>query len=350
MQSLSIRSLTKSYGDGAAAVRGIDLEVAEGEFVSLLGPSGCGKTTTLRCIAGLETPSGGRIAFGTRDVTDLPSEKRDIGMVFQNYALFPHMTVQQNVSFGLEMRGQKGGAAAPRIQDVLAMVQLNGFEGRYPRELSGGQQQRVALARALVIEPALLLLDEPLANLDAKLREEMRVFIRGLQRRIGITTLYVTHDQAESMIMSDRIIVMFDGRIHQAGSPADIYHRPATRAVAEFIGLSNFVEGEVLSQTGQRAQLATPIGEILCRTDSSRVTGQKATAMVRPEALVLSASPDTGSFPCQVVEVFFRGNLTELSLRLDGGSTLQAQVAAGNFEREQRLHARILPEAAWLLP
>src|SRR6516164_8903142 len=195
MSRLTIRGLSKRYA-GSAAVVGFDLDVAQGEFVSLLGPSGCGKTTTLRCVAGLEVPTSGRISFGEQDVTRLPPERRNIGMVFQNYALFPHMTIRENIGFGLEMRGVRGSDANKRISSVLDMVQLTGFEDRWPRQLSGGQQQRVALARALVVEPAVLLLDEPLANLDAKLRDEMRFFIRSLQQRIGITTLYVTHDQA----------------------------------------------------------------------------------------------------------------------------------------------------------
>src|SRR5262245_3310916 len=233
MSSFTIRKLTKVYG-AVAAVQSFDLEVAEGEFVSLLGPSGCGKTTTLRCLAGLETPTSGHIAFGERDVTWLAPEKRSIGMVFQNYALFPHLTVAENIGFGLNMRGIRGAEARGKVDAVMEIVQLGGFHARHPRELSGGQQQRVALARALVVEPALLLLDEPLANLDAKLRDEMRVFIRSLQRRVGITTLYVTHDQAEAMTVSDRVVVMFGGHIHQIGSPRDIYFRPATRDVANF--------------------------------------------------------------------------------------------------------------------
>jgi len=217
LSRLTIQGLSKAFGD-VVAVHQVNLDVAEGEFVSLLGPSGCGKTTTLRCVAGLETPTTGRICFGDRDVTRLPPEKRLIGMVFQSYALFPHMTVAQNIGFGLDMRGVHGSEASRRIADVVEMVQLSGLDARYPRELSGGQQQRVALARALVIEPAMLLLDEPLANLDARLREEMRFFIRSLQQRLGITTLYVTHDQSESMIMSNRVVVMFGGCIHQIGS------------------------------------------------------------------------------------------------------------------------------------
>src|SRR4051812_14314550 len=195
MTRVVLHELTKAYGE-TLAVAGVSLQIHEGEFVSLLGPSGCGKTTTLRCIAGFETPEAGTILFDDVDIVDRPTRERDIGMVFQNYALFPHMTVAENLAFGLEMRKLRRGEIDRRVAAVLGMVQLTGFEGRFPRELSGGQQQRVALGRALVIEPKVLLLDEPLANLDAKLREEMRQFIRSLQQRVGITTVYVTHDQA----------------------------------------------------------------------------------------------------------------------------------------------------------
>ena len=217
MTELAIRGLSKHFGD-VAAVDGFELEIGDHELISLLGPSGCGKTTTLRCIAGFEEPTAGHILFDDRDIVGLPPERRNIGMVFQNYALFPHMTVRQNLAFGLEMRGVSKSEMAERIAGVLETVQLGDLGERYPRQLSGGQQQRIALARAMVIEPSILLLDEPLANLDAKLREEMRFFVRSLQKRVGITTVYVTHDQAEAMVISDRIVVMFDGHIHQVGS------------------------------------------------------------------------------------------------------------------------------------
>ncbi|MBP0649502.1 ABC transporter ATP-binding protein, partial [Mycobacterium tuberculosis] len=230
MTEVTIRSLTKLFGS-ARAVDSISLTIPDGHFVSLLGPSGCGKTTTLMMIAGFLGADGGDILFDNQNVVKEPAEKRDIGMVFQNYALFPHMTVAQNLAFGLEMRKVPRADIKARCARVLDMVQLAGFEARYPRQLSGGQQQRVALARALVIEPRILLLDEPLANLDAKLREEMRFFIRDLQKRVGITTVYVTHDQSEAMTMSDTVVVMFGGRIAQAGAPAEIYERPANRMV-----------------------------------------------------------------------------------------------------------------------
>src|SRR5215468_3209486 len=249
MTNVTISGLTKRFG-GAVAVDDLSIEIGEGELVSLLGPSGCGKTTTLRSIAGFVEPDAGQILFDGVDITALPPERRNIGMVFQNYALFPHMTVRENLRFGLEMRRVPRNEMTNRIDQVLDTVQLTGLDGRYPRELSGGQQQRVALARGLVIEPAVLLLDEPLANLDAKLREEMRFFIRSLQRRVGITTMYVTHDQAEAMVISDRIVVMFDGAIAQIGSAGDIYDRPASRRVASFIGLSNFIDGTVAGTDG----------------------------------------------------------------------------------------------------
>ena len=234
MSELHIKAVRKTFGD-VEVLKAVDLAVANGEFVSLLGPSGCGKTTTLRCIAGFEYPSSGQILFDGVDLTRMVPEKRDIGMVFQSYALFPHLTVRENLSFGLEMRGIKETERKRRIEEVLAMVQLVGFEGRFPRELSGGQQQRVALARALVIEPSVLLLDEPLANLDAGLRDDMRFFIRELQQRVGITAIYVTHDQSEAIVMSDRIVVMFDGQIAQVGSPREIHDQPVSKKVAEFV-------------------------------------------------------------------------------------------------------------------
>jgi putative spermidine/putrescine transport system ATP-binding protein len=328
MTRLSITRLAKQFGT-TRAVRGIDLEVAEGELVSLLGPSGCGKTTTLRCVAGFEVPSAGGIAFDGADVTLLPPERRDIGMVFQNYALFPHLTVQQNLAFGLEMRNLPRAAIARRVADVLGMVQLSGYEARYPRQLSGGQQQRVALARALVIEPRMLLLDEPLANLDAKLRDEMRFFIRSLQRRVGITALYVTHDQAEAMVMSDRIVVMFDGIIHQVGSAEDIYDRPTTRAVSTFIGLANFLEGSVVARENGRWMLDTPLGRIACGAGHDPAVGGNATAMIRPEAIVLQPTASTpGSAQGRIEERYFLGNLADYRVRMADGSVLQAQLPA----------------------
>jgi putative spermidine/putrescine transport system ATP-binding protein len=350
MTRLSIAGLEKRF-DRTIAVRGIDLEVAEGELVSLLGPSGCGKTTTLRCVAGFETPSGGRIAFDGADVTRLPPEKRDIGMVFQNYALFPHLTVKQNLAFGLEMRKVATAEIDRRVADVLAMVQLTGFETRYPRQLSGGQQQRVALARALVIEPRLLLLDEPLANLDAKLRDEMRFFIRSLQRRVGITAMYVTHDQAEAMVMSDRIVVMFDGLIHQVGSAEDIYDRPTTRAVSSFIGLANFLDGTVAGGGNGSWRLATPLGAIACGAGHTPREGERATAMIRPEAIALEA--DAARPDCvggTIEERYFLGNLADYRVRMGDGTVLQVQSEAhAPFSPGTKVGVRLADSHAWLV-
>jgi putative spermidine/putrescine transport system ATP-binding protein len=239
VSELRLAGLEKRYG-ATVAVAGIDLEVREGEFMTLLGPSGCGKTTTLGLIAGFFPASAGEIYLKGQPVAGLPPFKRDIGVVFQDYALFPHMSAGENVGFGLKMRNIGKEECDQRVREALDLVQLGGLAARRPLELSGGQRQRVALARALVIRPAVLLLDEPLSNLDLKLREEMRVEIAGLQRRLGITTVFVTHDQGEALVMSDRIAVMNAGRIEQVGAPADIYERPATRFVAEFIGRMNF--------------------------------------------------------------------------------------------------------------
>jgi ABC-type Fe3+/spermidine/putrescine transport system ATPase subunit len=254
--ALRLAGIAKRYG-AVAAVDGVDLEVREGEFLTLLGPSGCGKTTTLGLIAGFFPPSAGEIYLKGRPVAGLPPFKRDIGVVFQDYALFPHMTAGENVAFGLKMHGVERAEMDARVKEALELVQLRGLAERRPLELSGGQRQRVALARALVIRPAVLLLDEPLSNLDLKLREEMRVEIAALQRRLGITTVFVTHDQGEALVMSDRIAVMNAGRIEQLGGPAEIYERPATRFVAEFIGRMNFFSdgGAVVAIRPERARL-----------------------------------------------------------------------------------------------
>lgn len=336
MTELAIRGLSKRFGD-VAAVDGFDLRIGDHELISLLGPSGCGKTTTLRCIAGFEEPTAGRILFDGRDVVGLPPERRNIGMVFQNYALFPHMTVRQNLAFGLEMRGVPKGETAERIARVLDTVQLGDLGERYPRQLSGGQQQRIALARAVVVEPSILLLDEPLANLDAKLREEMRFFVRSLQKRVGITTVYVTHDQAEAMVISDRIVVMFDGRIHQVGAPDEIYSRPVSREAASFIGLSNFVEGRVEGTVGDgEFRLATAAGPLRCAYSGTLAEGREVALIVRPEAVSLSAAApadadagDAGAgnnaIPGQVRERYFLGNITGYRVACRGGLVLQVQ-------------------------
>ena len=254
--SIQIDSIQKTFG-GAPVLKDISLTIETGEMAALLGPSGSGKTTLLRIIAGLETETSGRILFDGADMTDVSARDRRVGFVFQNYALFRHMTAGENIAFGLTVR--KGAEKLPkadieaRVRDLLAMVQLTDFAGRYPAQLSGGQQQRVALARAVVIEPSVLLFDEPLSNLDAKLRESMRDELRALQQRLGITSLYVTHDQSEAMAISDKVVIMKDGVICQQGTPQEIYEQPASRFVANFIGKANFIDGIFKGRDGQAA-------------------------------------------------------------------------------------------------
>ena len=243
---VSIKNVVKMYGD-FCAVNGVSLEIKKGEFFTLLGPSGCGKTTLLRMIAGFNTIDGGDICFDGRRINDIPANKRDIGMVFQNYAVFPHMTVGENVGYGLKARGVNRRERAPQVKSALEKVHIEDLEDRMPNALSGGQQQRVALARAFVIEPSILLMDEPLSNLDAKLRVQMRGMIRKLQTQLGITTIYVTHDQEEALAISDRIAVMRDGKVMQVGRPAEIYRKPQNLFVANFIGNSNQLEGRITS-------------------------------------------------------------------------------------------------------
>ncbi|OTA40862.1 MAG: spermidine/putrescine ABC transporter ATP-binding protein, partial [Symbiobacterium thermophilum] len=290
-QSVTLERVSKSFGNGVLTVKDVDLHIAGGEFFTLLGPSGCGKTTTLRMIAGFYYPTSGRILFGDRDVTYLPPNQRNIGMVFQNYALFPHLTVFENVAFGLRVRRVPRDELQRRVKEALAQVRLEGMENRRIDQLSGGQQQRVALARALVIRPALLLLDEPLSNLDAKLRDETRTEIRRLQTESRITAVYVTHDQAEAMAISDRIAVMEGGVVHQVGTPQEIYHRPATRFVATFIGKSNLLEGRLVAVDGDTGVVELPgTGRIqvdLTRRNPQVPTspGSKVVLTVRPEGL-----------------------------------------------------------------
>jgi len=325
MTKVAISALSKSFS-GVPAVDDMSLTIGDGEFISLLGPSGCGKTTTLKMIAGFEEADAGTISFDGLDVGNLPPERRDIGMVFQNYALFPHLTVGRNLAFGLEMRRRPKAEIEARAAKVLDMVQLSGMADRYPRQLSGGQQQRVALARALVIEPRILLLDEPLANLDAKLREEMRIFIRELQQRVKITTVYVTHDQAEAMTMSDRVVVMFGGRIAQIGAPSEIYDRPATREVASFVGQVNLIEAVVLAIGEAGCKARTCFGEIEVAHPNGARIGSPITLALRPEAI--SLTPLTGAKdgrPGRVLASYYSGGIIDYRVELDGGANLRVQ-------------------------
>jgi spermidine/putrescine ABC transporter ATP-binding subunit len=354
MTTLSLKNLTCRFGD-VVAVDGIDLDVGDRELVSLLGPSGCGKTTTLRCIAGFESPDSGDILFDQVSVAGLPPEKRNLGMVFQNYALFPHMTVSGNLAYGLQMRKTPQQEIDRRIGETLEIVQLAGLEDRYPNQLSGGQQQRVALARALIIEPRVLLLDEPLANLDAKLREEMRFFIRNLQKDLGITTIYVTHDQAEAMVMSDRIVVMFNGRIHQIGRPAEIYNFPATQDIADFIGLSNFIACTVTGRENNDQYIVdTPAGTLRSTTNASHTVSSKVIMMVRPEVITLhngSAEGAHNEITGTVAEKYYLGNVITYRIRYTDDAILQVQGQPwSKFEVGDPIWCRFDVERSWILP
>ena len=312
------------------AVRGISLRVETGQFYTLLGPSGCGKTSTLRCLAGLERPAGGEISidgvalYSAATGVDVPVHKRDIGMVFQSYAIWPHLNVFENVAFPLrEMKPRPTAAEiARRVRDALHLVKLDGLEDRPAPFLSGGQQQRLALARALVREPKVLLLDEPLSNLDAKLREETRVELRDLVKRLGITTVYVTHDQIEALTMSDLVAVMEKGLIAQEAAPAEIYRNPATRFVASFLGKSNFLEGAVtaLADTAELGDVATACGTIRARLAPGAKVGDKVTVAVRPEdGSVLDPSDSRGGNVVEgtVTAVVFMGEANEVSLQIE---------------------------------
>jgi iron(III) transport system ATP-binding protein len=307
------------------AARDVRLDVKPGEFLTLLGPSGCGKTTTLRMIAGFERPDAGRIRFGDDDVTDLPANLRNIGFVFQNYALFPHLAVFENVAYGLRVRGQSDDAIGKRVREVLALVGLAGYEQQFPGQLSGGEQQRVALARAIVIEPRVLLFDEPLSNLDAKLRVEMREEIRALQQRLAITTIYVTHDQEEAMAVSDRIAVMSGGSVVQDGSAEDLYHRPATEFVARFVGRVNLVAGTVEALRGDVVEVAALGGRIGAHAGTAGLrVGDRVHLVLRPEAIALvSAAGNADALPGTIEARTFLGEKVEYRVRC-GGESLQA--------------------------
>ena len=307
-----IKDAVKEYGD-FIALKGVSLDIKEGEFFTLLGPSGCGKTTLLRMIAGFNSIEGGEFYFGDKLINNVPAHKRDIGMVFQNYAIFPHLTVEENVAYGLKARKVPKDQIAAKVKDALELVQIDHLAQRKPNELSGGQQQRVALARAFVIEPGVLLMDEPLSNLDAKLRVQMRTVIKKLQRKLGITTIYVTHDQEEALAISDRIAVMKDGVIMQIGTPAEIYAKPQNPFVAGFIGVSNFLDCEVTDDG-----LTDIKGELKINIPLNRQFSGKAKLSARPEQLFFSKE----GMPGKVTLSTFLGDFIEYEVLLDDGQTL----------------------------
>lgn len=322
-----LEHLTKifsSAGKDVVAADDVSLCIEPGELVTLLGPSGCGKTTTLRMIAGFEMPSRGKIWIGDRDVTNVPPNARDTAMVFQSYALFPHLTVRENVAYGLRFRRIDRAEAARKVDRIMSLVGLKGLEGRSPGQLSGGQQQRVALARALVVEPQVLLFDEPLSNLDAKLREQMREEIRRIQKGLSITAVYVTHDQTEAMSISDRVVVMHEGRIEQVGSPEDIYARPVNRFVADFVGKVNFIPAEVL-ETGEATSVLSMLGRPVSVPRLPFSAGRKLDVVVRPEELQLEAACD-GLLQGTVTSCTYLGAVLECEVKVTDDVRLLATV------------------------
>jgi putative spermidine/putrescine transport system ATP-binding protein len=326
--AIEIAGVSKVYDGGVRAVDTIEIDISQGEFFSLLGPSGCGKTTTLRMIAGFETPDVGAIRVDGDDITHVPAHKRDMGMVFQNYALFPHRTVAENVAFGLRMRGMDKATIASKVKAALEMVELAGLEDRRPGQLSGGQQQRVALARAIVIEPRVLLCDEPLGALDKKLRQQMQFELKQLQKTLGLTLVFVTHDQEEALAMSDRIAVMNCGRVEQIGTPVEIYDRPLTRFVADFIGDTNLFRGERIT-TDARPALAVGRGLVVTLPARAPGTGVLSVAL-RPEKIGLSpgkaGAVATGSRARGMVEsTNFLGGAVLYRIALDSGHRVLAQ-------------------------
>jgi spermidine/putrescine transport system ATP-binding protein len=325
--SISIVGLRKDF-DAVTAVDGIDIEIASGEFFSLLGPSGCGKTTTLRMIAGFEQPSAGEILIDGVDVSQVPAHKRPVNTVFQNYALFPHLDVEKNVEYGLRWRKdvEKRDRAA-RVAQALELVRLGDLAKRHPHQMSGGQQQRVALARALVLEPSVLLLDEPLGALDAKLRHSLRGELTALQREVGITFVFVTHDQEEALEMSDRLVVMDQGRIMQLGTPREIYQEPLTEFVADFLGVANLLDIECVSGNGSRREVR--LGDFTMQAQApAEFEAGAGRAVIRPECVELTAAGATGlnRLPGMVDRTVFLGSTTQVMVRLPQGSLVQSLV------------------------
>jgi putative spermidine/putrescine transport system ATP-binding protein len=328
VSTVEFSSVSKGYGN-AAAVRDFSLNIRSGELVTLLGPSGCGKTTTLNLIAGFLQPDSGAIMIDGKSVSRLPAHRRNTAMVFQGYALFPHLTVARNVAFGLEVRKMPRDAITGRVKRALDLVHLSELADRYPRQLSGGQQQRVAIARALAIDPAVLLLDEPLSNLDAKLREEMRSEIRSTQKAVGITAIYVTHDQEEALAISDRIVVMNAGVIEQVGSPQEVYRKPRSAFVARFIGAANLIPVRVRSSTGGRTLVTTEDGLTFAIAHSDHVPdGTQGLLAIRPEHVSFTPGPrDENCIDAVVQETSFLGPVSVHALRV-GAHLLRARAVA----------------------
>ena len=355
MTKLELVNLVKRFND-VTAVNGVTLSVASGSLVALLGPSGCGKTTTLRMIAGLEQPSSGDILFDGESVRGVPPERRNIGMVFQRYVLFPHMNVEKNVSFGLRMRGVDRAEVDRRVTEVLRVVQLEGFGGRFPSQLSGGQQQRVAIARTVVTDPRLMLMDEPLSNLDAKLREEMRGFITDLQKRLGITTVFVTHDQVEAIELADQVGVIFDGELVQFGTPEEIFNHPVNARVADFMGATNLITGEVSTKSAAETTFRTGVGSFTVAHAPPQPVGAKVTATVRPEHIEIAPveggaqSAGENRLQGRVTDAVYYGGIVSYHIQ---ASELRLNVkdrSTRRFSPGEEVTLAIAKENLWIFP
>ena len=347
--------LAKRYG-AFEAVRGIDLEIPPGEFFSLLGPSGCGKTTTLRMIAGFERPSGGRVLLDGRDVSAVPPNRRDVNTVFQSYALFSHLTVAENVAFGLRFKKCSRDETSSRVARALSLVQMQDFRDRKPHQLSGGQQQRVALARALILDPSVLLLDEPLGALDAKLRKTLQIELKALQEQVGVTFVYVTHDQEEALTMADRLAVMSEGRIEQVGTPREVYEEPASAFVADFLGVSNLLDAEVVGRTTDgRCRIRVGDFEMLASGGHTAARGA-VKVVVRPERVRVEAGRRTGEnrLPGKVGRVVYAGAVSQIVVDLPRGVPIQCMLANDGadaaFDRGTPVSVHLPCEALRVLP
>lgn len=365
MTEVTLSRINKNYDGKTAVVQDFNLTIPSGQITALLGPSGCGKTTLLKMIAGLLEPTAGDVAFNGRSVLPIPAEKRSAVMVFQNHLLFPYMTVAENVGFGLRMRGEKQAAIAQRVSEMLALVKLPGYEARKPKELSGGQQQRVALARALIVKPEVLLLDEPLSNLDAHLRDEMRELILGIQRDLGITTIMVTHDQEEAVILATNIAMIFDGRLQQFGAPVDFYERPLSQRVARFFGGVNFLPGEkkgseIITKLGnfKMVTVAELVEAELVEAEPVEAENGSVLLTIRPENVEILDQPAPNSFPAHVLSRMYVGTHTRLKIQPITDAVAEPATvieiitdAAGihTYKKDQTVYIHFPADKIWLL-
>lgn len=349
--AVALRSVRKDFGD-FTALNDVTFNIGDNEFFTLLGPSGCGKTTLLRMIAGFEATTAGTIHLFGDEIETLPPDKRPVNTVFQNYALFPHMNVAENIGFGLKMLGWSGPDINTRVAEMIDMVQLGQFVHRKPSQMSGGQQQRVALARAMAPKPKVLLLDEPLSALDLKLRQEMRAELKSLQRETGITFIFVTHDQEEALSMSDRIAVMSAGEVQQIGTPEDVYEHPANRFVADFIGDTNLLDATVEAADGDTATCRIGAAAIVAEAQNASA-GQKGWLSIRPERITIAAQPAADSIPAKIGHTVYLGTDTQALAHLDGGVTLRARtqnaLSADRLAEGAEVHISVAPGAARFL-